>query len=423
MAVNIYLLNVHSDYNAGDLALSRVTIQQLQTNFPNCQITISMNDPQSYYGDLRVLSSHFIWVQKGHSWRWGRLAWLGPATLVPILTWRLFGKPWYGLTPQSLQDWLHAYLEADLVVSTAGGFFRSSGRGLALLLTSYSLLLALFAGKPLYIFPQSIGPFNNYWECPLARWIYSRARIVMAREPISVENLVACGFSRERILLLPDVAFGFVGASDVAAQEWLLSQGINPTNNRPLLAMTVMDWAATNPGFKRQTVYEEAVTAFIRMFVTQYGGKVLLLPQVWGPSREEDDRLTAQRLAKQFTDMSDSVIAFGESLPPEMLQAIFGEMDMVIGTRMHSNIFAASRGVPVIPIGYLHKTLGIARMAGLDGWVIDINEVDAETLIKKFEALWGQRDIVRAALKERIPILIQESQKAGQLTAKDYAGL
>ena len=42
---------------------------------------------------------------------------------------------------------------------------------------------------------------------------------------------------------------------------------------------------------------------------------------------------------------------------------------------MHSNIFALSETVPVIAIGYLHKTRGIASMLGMDRWVLDIQTI------------------------------------------------
>jgi colanic acid/amylovoran biosynthesis protein len=98
-------------------------------------------------------------------------------------------------------------------------------------------------------------------------------------------------------------------------------------------------------------------------------------------------------------------------------------MDLVIGTRMHSNIFSTSRGVPVIPIGYLHKSLGIAQTVGLAEWVIDIEKADAEILTDKLGAIWNQRYEIRAYLEQTIPTVIEESQKAGQLIAQDYFGL
>ena len=64
-------------------------------------------------------------------------------------------------------------------------------------------------------------------------------------------------------------------------------------------------------------------------------------------------------------------------------------MDVFLGTRMHSNIFALSGRVPVIAIGYLHKTQGIAAQVGIEDWVIDIQDIEAAGLISKFDQLWN----------------------------------
>lgn len=423
MSIRIFLLNIHSDRNAGDLALSRVTVHQLQTNFPDCQITLSMNDLQSYQGDLHALNSITTWISTGKGWNLTRLIWLVAATITPVICRRFFGKAWFGITPRSLRPWMQACLESDIVVGTAGGYYYSTGSGLNLLLTAYSLVLAILAGKPLYFFPQSIGPFKYQWERLVAHWIYTRARIVMVREPISVQYLLDCGIPESKIILLPDVAFGFQGASREAARDWLKAQSIDPENDRPLLGMTVMDWETFAPNFKRQDVYEGAVTAAIRLFVDKHRGKVLLLPQTWGPTRGEDDRLKAAQVAKRLPEYRDSIFVIDQPINPELLQAVFGEMDLVIGTRMHSNIFSISRGVPVIPIGYLHKSLGIAQMAGLGEWVLDIDRVDALNLIEKLEELWMRRQVIRSHLKKVVPNLIEESQKVGRIIAEDFAGL
>jgi colanic acid/amylovoran biosynthesis protein len=95
-------------------------------------------------------------------------------------------------------------------------------------------------------------------------------------------------------------------------------------------------------------------------------------------------------------------------------------MDVFIGTRMHSNIFAMTQNVPVIPIGYLHKTNGIARSVGIEDWVIDINDINAELLINKFDELWKMRHQVRQQLENRIPVLIEQINEVGPAIAQDF---
>jgi len=148
------------------------------------------------------------------------------------------------------------------------------------------------------------------------------------------------------------------------------------------------------------------------------GGKVVLLPQCWGPTPGEDDRRTARRIAGLVADLGEAVIAVDDPVPPDLLKAVFGQLDLLVGTRMHSNIFALVQGVPVIPIGYLHKTRGIAQAAGIEEWVIDIHEINDQKLIQKISELWANRERVRLHLEEVMPKLIQESHQAGEILAQ-----
>src|SRR5690606_26137665 len=135
---------------------------------------------------------------------------------------------------------VNAYLQSDLVVSKPGGFLYSSGLGISLLVSLYTMVLALAAGKPLYIFPQSIGPFRRVWECWLVRKTLNRARIVMAREEISIKQLQDCGVAPERTRLLPDVAFSFRGAPLQEALAWQPELKACLESGSPLLGITTI---------------------------------------------------------------------------------------------------------------------------------------------------------------------------------------
>ncbi len=428
MSENILLINVHSSRNAGDAALVQVTLEQLQQNFPGCRLTLSMDDPSSHLGSEPTTGSIFAWVLQpmpGGAARWNlpRLAWLLPGSLLPVWSQRLLGRAFYGLTPASLRPILQAYLEADLVISKPGGFLYSSGSGLVLALAAYSLALALLAGKPVYLFPQSLGPLHRPWEGRMLRWVLERIRIVMLREPVSLRLAQAMGVRNPRCLLVPDLAFAMPAAGQEVGAEWLRSQGLDPQDGRPRLGMTMVNWGAQNRRFGQQQAYESACAAAARWFVQQCGGQVILFPQVWGPLESQDDRIPARRAAAQLADLGEAVFVVENPLPQELLKSVYGWMDLFIGTRMHSNIFALSQGVPVIAIGYLHKTQGIAEMAGLAQWVLEIDQVDDALLVERLAALWAEQEAWRAHIARAIPPMVAQAAQVGRMVGEDYASL
>jgi colanic acid/amylovoran biosynthesis protein len=425
MTEKILLINIHSSKNVGDAALLQITLQQLEKNFPSSEFTLCTDDPDSHSGQRRVINSIFSWVHPfgrdaSARWNYVHLALLLPATLIPLLSQKLFLRKIWLFSPQSIREIVNAYLDADLVVSKPGGFLYSSGRGISLLIAIYSILYAHLAGKPVYILPQSIGPFNHRWEKMLIRWLMERVRILMVREPISLKLIKEIGVKNPNCLLIPDLAFAMDAVGREVGGTWLRQNGFNPNIGLPLLGMTVINWGEQYKKFDFQAEYEAACCTAIRYFVEKINGRVVLFPQVWGPLRSQDDRIPAHRILKNLADISGGVKVVDEPLTAERLKSIYGWMDLFIGTRMHSNIFALSQGVPTIAIGYLHKTEGIAQMVGIEKWVIDIRQINSNLLQEKLIDLWRERPIWRGKIQAIVPKLIQEANEAGKMVAKDY---
>jgi colanic acid/amylovoran biosynthesis protein len=425
MSDRILVINIHSSKNLGDAALLQVTLQQLKKDFPFGEITLCMDDPQSHKGLETKHNSIFSWVfpfrNNGNaSWNYKHLALLLPATLLPLISQILFKRKIWMFSPKSIRGIINAYLDADLVISKPGGFLYSSGRGISLLVAVYSILYAYLAGKPIYIFPQSIGPLKRRWENWLVRWLMEKVRILMVREPISYQLIKGIGVKNRQVYLIPDLAFSLHDAGRDAGSSWLTQHGINTQIGEPLMGMTMINWGAQNKSFTLQSEYEDACGKAVRYFVENLDGRVLLFPQVWGPLPSQDDRIPAHRVMEQLSDISAKVKIVDEPVPAEWLKSIYGWMHVFIGTRMHSNIFALSQGVPVIAIGYLHKTAGIAQMVGIEHWVIDIQKVQGNAIRDKLAELWIERQLWREKIQDAIPRLIREAETAGKMVARDY---
>ncbi len=255
------------------------------------------------------------------------------------------------------------------------------------------------------------------------RWLLMRIRVIMVREPLSLDQLRSCGVVHPKSYLLPDVAFAYSGTSRQPALEWLRFRGISPSRDRPFFGMTAIHWSAQNPHFTRQAEYENAFAAVGKYLIKEHDGKVFLFSQVCGPSYSQDDRIPARRIADRLKSFQDSIILVEETIPPDLLKVIYGVMDIFIGTRMHSNIFAMSEGVPIIAIGYQHKTRGILQMTGLEKWSLDIDQVNEQKLIDMLKALYPARFEVRDHLQKKMPALIQQAGEAGAIIARDFEQL
>lgn len=427
--INILIINLHSSFNAGDAALALTTIEQLSDSFPGSQITLSMNDPSSHPGEESTVGSFMYWYQTisedGAIKRdLAALVQLGLSSLATILFYRLFKRAnFFQISPRQ-KMFLQAYLDSDLVVSAPGNFLYSSGKfGIALLTAVYSMALAIFARKPLYLFPQSIGPFRHAWERALVKYVISRARIIMVREPVSMQQLNTYGVKHPRCYQIPDLAFSFSGASYSQVWQWLASHGVNIDQDRPLMGITAINWVAQTSSFTKQTQYETAIIETARHFIRSMRGKVILFTQVYGSTPAADDRIPTRRIAERLQEVGNRVVLIEQPTPSEVLKTAYGLMDVFIGTRMHSNIFAITGGVPVMAIAYRHKTRGIMQLLGLGDWVMEIDQVSGEKMVKMLDRLWCEKQLIRDQIKTQLSGLINQSRQAGLLVASDYSKL
>ncbi|MGL5828985.1 MAG: polysaccharide pyruvyl transferase family protein, partial [Angustibacter sp.] len=186
-------------------------------------------------------------------------------------------------------------------------------------------------------------------------------------------------------------------AGPSAAARWGL-----PTE-LPVVGLTARAWL---PG-PEQADYELALARLIDHLQRDLMMAVVLIPQVACDYLGDDDRITQARIA-ELCQTPPHVIT--EQLPPHELARLYAELDVLIGTRFHSVIFALTHGVPAIAIAYEHKTTGIMRDLGLSSWVVPIERVARTDLSGLFARLVEERADYRNHLAEVIPPYIARAQ-------------
>lgn len=416
----ILIYNVHSTLNAGDRALLECTLQQLGTNFAGARFIIVSNWPdEPFYAEqgLEVVPS--AWICAGvtqrrpivaqilaASWGW-KAAWLEAH-----LGLRLARGDWRRL--------FDAYRQADLAVGVAGNQYFSTGRfGWPFPVTALAPALGHLFGKPVYTMPQSLGPLRRGWERRLLRWVYGPNRQVQVRDSVSLELARQIGLPAEKLAFIPDIAFDFEPAPREEALAVLRRYGFEP--GRPAVGATVI----ADPGRSQPpggiAAYYAATAEVLRRLGERLGLPVYIFVQVSGPTPQEDDRLAARQMLERLGPGGAHVRLVDEALPPALLKACYGCLDLFLPTRMHSGIFAMTMGVPCVFVGYLTKTRGVLQALGLEDWMVQVGSVETEALWQKVEAAWNERAERAERLRQVLPHVIADCRRSGKWIAEDFA--
>ncbi|MEU4238185.1 polysaccharide pyruvyl transferase family protein [Actinoplanes sp. NPDC026619] len=405
--MKILLSHAYSRHNAGDAALLSVLIQDVRDVYPGAELTVLMMDevqPGETFDAVPVRpfpTHHALHRFSSRAAKLGHclvtLATTALAVRVPaFVNHRVIGR--------RLTEYLRLCRGSDLVVCVGGGYLRgkpalSSTFELALLLQP--LVLYRWMGIPTVLYAQSVGPFATPAQRRMAGHVLRKIDLVIAREDISLGILAGLG-ATANVRRSVDSGFAFDTATEVDIRS-----RVGAAPDRPLVGITVRQWL--DPAGQER--YERAVAAVADVAVEEFGATVVFVPQVTSERQGDDDRVAGRRVAAR---MRRPASVLGDSFDHHTIKALYSGLDLLIGTRFHSVIFAMTASVPVLAIEYEHKTSGIMHDLGLDEWVYDIATVDAATLTTGLRELFARREEVVAQLAERMPAYQARARDAKQ---------
>ena len=303
---------------------------------------------------------------------------------------------------------LQEYAKSDIIIDLSGDTLNG---GLAWSIVSLgTILLGISIGKPVVVYPQSIGPFTKSAEF-LARFTLNKVKFIAAREEITRNYLKEIGVDKVPVYLTADIAFLLQPPSHERVCEMLLKEGINE-NNRPIIGISISQSIA---GYSKSKNPEETRNSYVIIMAKAVDyltdaldATVVFVPHVIGPGEIHDDRVIGNELLTKVNS-KQKVISIINEYTPEELKGIIGVCDLFIGARMHANIAATSMHVPTIAIAYSHKTYGIMEMLGQGKYVLDIKELDYKSLISKINDAWENREKIKNDLRSKIEVLQEQT--------------
>jgi len=87
-------------------------------------------------------------------------------------------------------------------------------------------------------------------------------------------------------------------------------------------------------------------------------------------------------------------------------------VDLLVSSKMHPAVMAASAYVPTVYIAYDHKQVGFFSSLGVDDGIVSISEVSYERLLGRIDYVWRRKDAVQSLLKARVPVLQESTRRS-----------
>lgn len=248
------------------------------------------------------------------------------------------------------------------------------------------------AGIPVVIFGSGMQPLDYKWfgkpltekGKELLRFVVNKSKLVGVRSQESKQNMIKAGCDGERIEVIGDPALvctSFGGRDLIDIKNYKNLVGINIGHSRGNIF-----------GRDEERLKKEVIKFVDYLIKNDY--KVVFFP-VW----VED--LEIQRSIVNAIN-SDNIISVNHiSNVPSTIKLI-QELNLLVGMKLHSCIFAASVNTPFVSLAYRPKCIEFAKSLGCHDYVVRTDE-NVDMMINVFEKTWSQRNNIKDKLMREVP--------------------
>jgi len=412
--MNYCLLHCYSDFNKGDLGIILSTIERIRLYDDEATINAI-----STYGedDLRYINDHKILETKVEGvfpalygilyLKIGKKVLRHPVfkalSLIPSVRFLL-----YLINPRStlLQKLCLSQAErktvaiiqkSDRIISKGGSFLCCEDNirtKVGFLRQAYIFHIVKKLNKDYHILGQSLGPVYGRLVKKELNWVLRNSRHTFLREDRCLTEYPYIEYDPNPTEIITDVAFA------LSSSPTGISNKVIKSDDRLMIGVTLK---FIESEFDRN--YTNRIKELIVHVINKHNAHIYIFPHVQVDEDEVGRGSDIEKALEVYFSISDEyksrITILYDNYDPFELKELYSKMDIFVGTRLHSAIFAITENVPVINISYHGtKSKGIMGDLNLEEWVVD--ESSFELLSEKIDRLIQEKIEVRAILSRTV---------------------
>jgi polysaccharide pyruvyl transferase WcaK-like protein len=316
--------------------------------------------------------------------------------------------------PQDLQT----LLDTDVVLAIGGTTF-SDAQLLKVIYNVLCLLPAFLLGKPVMMYSQTLGPFQQPLNRWLAKWSLNRVAFVVPRGMGSLNAVHALGITSSYDYFA-DAAFTLM--IDDGVRQRIRQQYAHLERYRGKIvgvSVNSIVWEkATKAGINHNQIWANLIQR-----VREAGYTVLLIPHSIRPgqaSSHNNDLLLVDHILTLLPDRA-GIHVIDEPHDSKELRVVVGLADYYLASRFHSMISALCEGVPVAVFGWgYHKYWEVMNEFELGDYCWDASDLNLDQIWNAFQRIQADQDSIREKMRKNLPAVQQSSLKNHDTAWKIY---
>lgn len=269
---------------------------------------------------------------------------------------------------------IKALSNSDLLISGGGSLLQDVTSDRSLYYYLSIMMLAKKLGKSVMLYAQGIGPVCGTLAKGAMRYIGNMVDLITVRDEGSLRELKRLKVTKPPVYVTADPVLAMHQVDPQIGRGILKGAGVSAV--APLVGISVREW-------KDLEHYKEVLAAVSDLIRKELGARIVFIPM-----QCPEDLKAAELIAAKC---HEEVTVLTEQYTTTELLSLVGNLDLLIGIRLHALIFAAVMHVPMIGISYDPKIDRFLEILG-ESRVGTLESICTEDLFTKVKGLWSQID-------------------------------
>lgn len=280
-----------------------------------------------------------------------------------------------------------ALTKSRLLISGGGSLLQDVTSDRSLYYYLSIMMLAKKLGKQVMLYGQGIGPVRGGMAKGAMRYIGNMVDLITVRDEGSREELRYLGITKPPVHVTADSVLAMHPVDREIGRGILRKNGLEGA--APLIGLSVREW-------KDWRHYKDILAQAADAMAEEFGARIVFLPMQW-----PDDLAVAKKIVSR---MRRPAVALTEEYTTSELLSLTGNLDLLIGIRLHALIFAAVMQIPMIGISYDPKVDRFLQSIG-DSHVGTLQSITVPALLAKVRSIMQREDRQPERSNERISLL------------------
>ena len=300
---------------------------------------------------------------------------------------------------KSVKAILHAVRKCDLLISGGGSLLQDVTSKKSILYYLMIIWAAFFFRKKVFVYSQGIGPILSKFNRKLTAATLRHAHGVVVRDEASKELLIEIGVKADKVIVTADPVLRIPKADLTIGKEILQKEGFTAEPGRLTVGFAVREK-------KINSNFVDELCISISRLIEEYNAQIVLIPFHYS-----EDMAVIEEIQSR---LGSGVFPIRHKYLTNEMLSIIGNMDLLVGVRLHALIHAAIMDVPMIAVSYDPKINSFMHSIDMKA-MCSVYDFKNDFFIEEFDKTVSRADAIRAGVRRRIDMLIQKLDRNEEL--------